>query len=63
MLTASGFHASTPSEFANGFEQALSLQNPLEWRQRARLSAKRFGEEEFAKGWLAQMEKLVSLEH
>jgi alpha-1,2-mannosyltransferase len=30
-------------------------------RRRARLSAKRFTEEEFAKGWIRQMEKLVDL--
>jgi len=30
-------------------------------RKRARRSAKRFTEEEFAKGWVMQMEKLVIL--
>ncbi|KAH8899717.1 GDP-Man:Man(3)GlcNAc(2)-PP-Dol alpha-1,2-mannosyltransferase [Thozetella sp. PMI_491] len=56
-----GFHATTSTEFAQGFEKALSLRNPLEVRQRARLSAKRFTEEEFAKKWTAQMEKLVAM--
>ncbi len=56
-----GFHATTPTEFADAFEKALSLPNPLEVRQRARLSAKRFTEEEFAKKWVTQMEKLVAL--
>lgn len=31
-------------------------------RRRARLSAKRFTEEEFSKGWIRQMEKLVDLQ-
>jgi alpha-1,2-mannosyltransferase len=30
-------------------------------RHRARASAKRFTEEEFAKGWIYQMEKLIQL--
>ncbi|RYP69454.1 hypothetical protein DL771_006106 [Monosporascus sp. 5C6A] len=56
-----GFHATTASEFAEGFEKALSLPDPLAVRQRARTSAGRFSEEEFARKWLAQMEKLVTL--
>lgn len=56
-----GYLASTSSEFAKGFEQALSLPNPLAVRQRARLSAKRFTEEEFAKKWTAQMAKLIAM--
>ncbi|TVY17893.1 GDP-Man:Man(3)GlcNAc(2)-PP-Dol alpha-1,2-mannosyltransferase [Lachnellula arida] len=56
-----GFHAITSTEFAEGFEQALSLPNKLAMRLRARRSAKRFTEEEFARGWLVQMEKLVVL--
>lgn len=62
-LTHPGFHATTSAEFAEGFEKALSLspEDKLAMRLRARQSAKRFTEEEFAKGWLAQMEKLVAL--
>ena len=56
-----GFHATTPAEFADAFEKALSLPDPLAVRLRARQSAKRFTEEEFAKKWLAQMEKLVAM--
>ncbi|KAG9237297.1 putative GDP-Man:Man(3)GlcNAc(2)-PP-Dol alpha-1,2-mannosyltransferase [Amylocarpus encephaloides] len=56
-----GFHATTSTEFANGFEQALALPDKLAMRCRARKSAKRFTEEEFVKGWLKQMEKLVVL--
>ena len=56
-----GFHATTSTEFAEGFRKALSHPNPLAIRQRARKSAKRFTEEEFAKKWVDQMEKLVAL--
>jgi len=56
-----GFHATTSTEFAAGFEQALALPDKLSMRKRARRSAKRFTEEEFAKGWTMQMEKLVVL--
>ncbi|TAQ83417.1 hypothetical protein B7494_g8259 [Chlorociboria aeruginascens] len=56
-----GFHATTAAEFAEGFEQALSLQDKLTMRNRARKSAKRFTEEQFAKKWVLQMEKLVGL--
>lgn len=56
-----GFHATTSAEFADAFEKALSQPNTLAIRQRARQSAKRFTEEEFAKKWIAQMEKLVAL--
>lgn len=59
-----GFHATTPTEFAQGFEAALSLppEAKLAMRKRARRSAKRFTEEEFAKDWIIQMEKLVALQ-
>ncbi|KAK4162181.1 hypothetical protein QBC43DRAFT_336500 [Cladorrhinum sp. PSN259] len=56
-----GFHATTSTEFAEGFEKALSLPNPNAVRHRARKSATRFTEEEFAKRWIAQTEKLVAL--
>ncbi|KAK3293500.1 glycosyltransferase family 4 protein [Chaetomium fimeti] len=55
-----GFHATTTAEFADGFEKALSLSDPYAVRQRARQSAKRFTEEEFARRWTEQMEKLVT---
>ena len=57
-----GFHATTSAEFANGFEKALSTEDKLAIRRRARLSAKRFTEEEFSKGWIRQMEKLVDMQ-
>ncbi|KAL2265740.1 hypothetical protein VTJ83DRAFT_6840 [Remersonia thermophila] len=53
-----GFHATTASEFAAAFEKALALPDPLAVRLRARKSAKRFTEEEFARRWLEQMEGL-----
>ncbi|KAK3315380.1 GDP-Man:Man(3)GlcNAc(2)-PP-Dol alpha-1,2-mannosyltransferase [Apodospora peruviana] len=56
-----GFHATTSTEFAEGFEKSLSLPNPSAVRLRARQSAKRFTEEEFAKRWTAQMETLVNM--
>ncbi|EOO03578.1 putative alpha- -mannosyltransferase alg11 protein [Phaeoacremonium minimum UCRPA7] len=56
-----GFHATTPTEFAEGYEKALSLPDPLAVRRRARQSATRFTEEEFAKKWIEQMEKLVAM--
>ncbi|KAJ4269575.1 asparagine-linked glycosylation protein [Fusarium torreyae] len=56
-----GFHATTEEEFAEGYEKALSLPNPLVVRLRARESAKRFTEEEFAKKWTVQVARLVSL--
>ena len=56
-----GFHASTAAEFAEAFEMALALEDKLAMRLRARESAKRFTEEEFAKGWVVQMERLVQL--
>ncbi|KOS22280.1 GDP-Man:Man(3)GlcNAc(2)-PP-Dol alpha-1 [Escovopsis weberi] len=56
-----GFHATTAQEFAEAYEKALSIPNPLAMRLRARRSAKRFTEEEFSRKWLAQMKRLVAL--
>ncbi|CAK4027274.1 glycosyltransferase family 4 [Lecanosticta acicola] len=58
-----GFHASTPSEFAEGFAQALSLseEEALAMRQRARKSSWRFSEKVFRDAWLSQLENLLSL--
>ncbi|KAI0479525.1 glycosyltransferase family 4 protein [Xylariaceae sp. FL0804] len=55
-----GFHATTAEEFAQGYEKALSLPDPLAVRLRARESAKRFSEEEFARRWLSELERLVA---
>ncbi|ETS86005.1 GDP-Man:Man(3)GlcNAc(2)-PP-Dol alpha-1,2-mannosyltransferase [Pestalotiopsis fici W106-1] len=58
-----GFHATTASEFAQGYDKALSLPNPLSVRKRARVSSMRFTEEEFARRWLAQMNTLVGMKN
>jgi alpha-1,2-mannosyltransferase len=58
---ATGFHATTVDGFAAAFEKALTLPDPLAVRRRARVSARRFTEEEFARKWLVQMERLVAL--
>jgi alpha-1,2-mannosyltransferase len=59
--TRSGFHATTVAEFAEGYEKALTVSQPLAMRLRARESAKRFTEEEFARLWLIEMERLIKL--
>lgn len=42
---------------------ALGLgDDTLAMRERARISAKRFSETEFARGWLVQMEDLVQMQ-
>ena len=58
-----GYHASTASEYAAAFENALSLSLPdkIAMRQRARKSAKRFTEEAFADRWLEHVANLVKL--
>ncbi|KAH7039849.1 alpha-1,2-mannosyltransferase alg11 [Microdochium trichocladiopsis] len=57
-----GFHATTASDYAAGFEKALSLKDPLAVRKRARKSAQRFSEEEFAHKWIVQLGKLVDMQ-
>ncbi|PHH83182.1 hypothetical protein CDD82_3229 [Ophiocordyceps australis] len=57
-----GFHATTAAEFALGYEAALSQADPLAMRRRARISAQRFTEEEFASKWQTQMSRLVALQ-
>ena len=58
---ATGFRAETEEQFAASFEAALALPEAekLAMRQRARRSALRFTEEEFARKWLNQVQKLV----
>jgi len=56
-----GFHATTAAEFAEGYEKALSTPEPLAIRLRARKSAQRFTEGEFAREWLVQLDRLVTL--
>lgn len=58
-----GYHATTATQFAKSFEAALSLSasETLAMRRRARVSAQRFTEREFAKGWLHGLEQLVEM--
>ncbi|EEA27813.1 asparagine-linked glycosylation protein [Talaromyces marneffei ATCC 18224] len=58
-----GFRASTEEEFAKGFEDALSLpvNEKVAMRLRARRSAMRFTEEEFARKWIVEVGKLIDL--
>ncbi|KAI0555645.1 glycosyltransferase family 4 protein [Xylaria curta] len=55
-----GFHATTTTEYAEGFEKAFSHPDPLAVRLRARKSSQRFTEEEFARRWLVELQKLVA---
>ncbi|KAF2223272.1 alpha-1,2-mannosyltransferase ALG11 [Elsinoe ampelina] len=57
-----GFHASTATEFAQGFGKALSMskEETLAMRLRARKSARRFTEGEFRKKWTIHLETLVN---
>jgi alpha-1,2-mannosyltransferase len=56
-----GFHATTAEEFADAFEEALSM--PEEEvklvRRRARKSALRFSEEKFEEGWMKEFDRLM----
>lgn len=56
-----GYHANDEAEFAECFEKALSDPDPLAMRKRARQSATRFTEEEFAKKWVSETSRLVAL--
>ncbi|KAH0555701.1 asparagine-linked glycosylation protein [Trichoglossum hirsutum] len=59
-----GFRATTAPEFAEAFRKvfALSADETLLMRRRARASAGRFTEEAFARRWTSQVEQLVALE-
>ncbi|KAF1820360.1 glycosyltransferase family 4 protein [Dissoconium aciculare CBS 342.82] len=56
-----GFHASTEAEFAAGFEKALALspEDALAMRLRARKSSWRFSEQVFSEAWNKEMRALV----
>ncbi|PTU17146.1 hypothetical protein P175DRAFT_0505304 [Aspergillus ochraceoroseus IBT 24754] len=60
---ATGFHAQTEEEFAAAFEAALALsaEEKMAMRLRARKSALRFTEEEFAVKWVGEIGKLVRM--
>ncbi|SMQ55682.1 unnamed protein product [Zymoseptoria tritici ST99CH_3D7] len=58
-----GFHATTPKEFADGFAQALALKDEEAYamRCRARKSSWRFSEEVFIEAWTKELVGLVDL--
>ncbi|EGP82888.1 putative secreted alpha-1,2-mannosyltransferase [Zymoseptoria tritici IPO323] len=58
-----GFHATTPKEFADGFAQALALKDEEAYamRCRARKSSWRFSEEVFIEAWTKELVGLVHL--
>jgi len=59
-----GFHASSVNEFADAYEEALSLPEAecIAMRTRARKSALRFSEEVFISSWTKEMKKLLRME-
>ena len=64
LTSAAGYHASTESEYAHCFAEALSMSEEatLAMRKRARVSSKRFTEEVFAAKWVEQLGKLIEIE-
>ena len=64
LTLAAGYHASTESEYAHCFAEALSMSEEatLAMRKRARASSKRFTEEVFASKWVEQLAKLIELQ-
>jgi len=58
-----GWHASSEDEYAAAFTEALALRGDevLGMRERARVSARRFGEAAFDERWVVQMGRLVRL--
>jgi hypothetical protein len=59
-----GFHATTAQQYAEGFRKALTLspEETMAMRQRARKSSERFTDATFDNKWLANAEKLVTLQ-
>lgn len=64
LTSAAGYHASTESEYAHCFAEAISMSEEatLAMRKRARVSSKRFTEEVFAAKWVEQLGKLIEIE-
>lgn len=58
-----GFHAETEEEFALAFERVLRMgeKEREEMRWRARESSRRFGEAEFAEGWVGVVKGLIEM--
>ncbi|KAL6714885.1 asparagine-linked glycosylation protein [Lecanora helva] len=61
---ATGYHASSESEYAAAFNKALSKSEEatLSMRKRARASSMRFTEEAFASRWTEQLGKLIEIQ-
>ena len=59
----SGFHATTPEQFAEGFAKALELsdEEAFAMRLRARKSSWRFSEQVFSEAWERHLDALVEL--
>ncbi|EGX94201.1 alpha-1,2-mannosyltransferase alg11 [Cordyceps militaris CM01] len=57
----SGFHATTSKEFAESYRRVFEISDKVPTRLRARKSAKRFTEAEFARKWIDQMERLIAM--
>lgn len=64
LISVEGYHASTESEYATRFAEALSMSEEatIEMRKRARASSKRFTEETFAMKWVEQLGKLIDIQ-
>jgi hypothetical protein len=64
VLVDIGYHASTAAEFAEAYAKALALSEDecLAMRRRARESSKRFSEEVFMSAWTEEMQKILRLE-
>lgn len=63
LTLAVGYHASTETEYAHCFAEALSMSEEVTsaMRKRARASSKRFTEEAFAAKWVEQLGKLMEI--
>lgn len=64
LTLAAGYHASTESEYAHCFTEALSMSEDATsaMRKRARASSKRFTEEAFAAKWVEQLGNLMEIQ-
>ncbi|CAF9913326.1 MAG: asparagine-linked glycosylation protein [Alectoria fallacina] len=64
LTLAAGYHASTESEYAHCFAEALSMSEEATsaMRKRARGSSRRFTEEAFAAKWVEQLGNLIEIQ-
>lgn len=63
-FSPTGYHATTESDYAHSFREALSMpeDSTLAMRKRARASSKRFTEEAFATKWVEQLGRLMEIQ-